>query len=747
MSFVEKIGQLNEQIDATFDQAFAALRREVQDRLREGHEDLQRRLEGFTPPHREPFVAAEDLAPGEAVLQGAHAEARGAAAGELRDALAALDRARSQAEVLRALIGAASGFCSRSALLLVRAGELSGWGGHGFDAGGTDAVQGVALDPGAGSAWERAAGIEGEAAATRLSAAECATLCGRLESPLPAFGVLVPLVLRDRVVAVLYGDELAAAGRERPDGVVLANLQSLVYVAALAIETLPFRQREATASLISAPGAAASATSAPAAAAPTSAASTSAPAAAAPTSAASTSAPAAAAPTSAASAGSTSAPAASAPTSAASTSASAAATAAASTSPPAPAASGTGAHEAHAAAVAGEHEAHAAADAGPDPEATEQGFIGHTAPPEPAAGDGAGATGGADGDEAAHGAAAFRAAAPYAVSPTALYDSPAVPLVQRTAEMPRPVWPPVHTPPEPPEPAERQAAAFHPGEVPSLHAPEAAAESSSYTPYAAPEAAAEPPAPVRYPAAVEDLPRAPQGAADNETVLLPPVALRDVAAPSPAAPSPSTSGYHDTVAPVLAGPGALRAVPGLDADERFAAPAAPAPAAPTVPLGPLPHPAAEAQDHGAPETAEPPLAPVTPLIPPGQTGSMPFEPLRGAPLGGTTPEVRPPSGLQGPGWAFATTRVPAANAGEEALHDEARRLARLLVSEIKLYNEEQVEAGRRNRDIYERLREDIDRSRQMYEERVEPRVVRSTDYFYQELVRILAAGDPKALGI
>ena len=95
----------------------------------------------------------------------------------------------------------------------------------------------------------------------------------------------------------------------------------------------------------------------------------------------------------------------------------------------------------------------------------------------------------------------------------------------------------------------------------------------------------------------------------------------------------------------------------------------------------------------------------------------------------------------------ATTAAPRAHSGEEALHEEARRLARLLVSEIKLYNEEQVEAGRRNCDIYERLREDIDRSRQMYEERVDPRLVKSTDYFYQELVRILGAGDAKTLGI
>jgi hypothetical protein len=107
--------------------------------------------------------------------------------------------------------------------------------------------------------------------------------------------------------------------------------------------------------------------------------------------------------------------------------------------------------------------------------------------------------------------------------------------------------------------------------------------------------------------------------------------------------------------------------------------------------------------------------------------------------------VTPPAGIEGPGWAFSTTHVPLP-AGDEARHEEARRLARLLVSEIRLYNEEQVEEGRRRRDVYQRLRDDIERSRQMYEDRIDDRVRESTDYFQQELVRILGAGDAGALG-
>jgi hypothetical protein len=139
-----------------------------------------------------------------------------------------------------------------------------------------------------------------------------------------------------------------------------------------------------------------------------------------------------------------------------------------------------------------------------------------------------------------------------------------------------------------------------------------------------------------------------------------------------------------------------------------------------------------------PAPAPPPLRPV-----PAPAPVPAAEPAASLP---GIPEVKPPSGVEGPGWAFATSRTPV-SPSEEAQHEEARRLARLLVSEIKLYNEEQVEEGRRKKDVYERLKEDIDRSRQMYEERVEPRILKSTDYFYQELVRILAAGDAKALGI
>ena len=120
---------------------------------------------------------------------------------------------------------------------------------------------------------------------------------------------------------------------------------------------------------------------------------------------------------------------------------------------------------------------------------------------------------------------------------------------------------------------------------------------------------------------------------------------------------------------------------------------------------------------------------------------------RTAARAGRSTEVAPPPDVRGPGLAFGAARPGAPAGGDNALHDEARRLARLLVSEIKLYNEEQVLEGRRNRDLYARLKEDIDRSRQIYEERVHDSVRAEVDYFHQELVRSLGGGDARALGM
>lgn len=101
--------------------------------------------------------------------------------------------------------------------------------------------------------------------------------------------------------------------------------------------------------------------------------------------------------------------------------------------------------------------------------------------------------------------------------------------------------------------------------------------------------------------------------------------------------------------------------------------------------------------------------------------------------------------------AAATTTTgagaAAAPASEETdLHNKARRFAKLLVEEIKLYNQPKVVEGKHNRDLYERLKEDIEKSRVTYQKRYGETPVASADYFNQELIRILADNDVSLMG-
>ncbi len=156
-----------------------------------------------------------------------------------------------------------------------------------------------------------------------------------------------------------------------------------------------------------------------------------------------------------------------------------------------------------------------------------------------------------------------------------------------------------------------------------------------------------------------------------------------------------------------------------------------------------PEPAAAAEPPAAQdvEAAAPPAPTVGgPLAPPApRIEERPAaEPTFAAPEPGVRPVSEPGRRLAGP-------LADASSVDERK--EEARRFARLLVSEIKLYNERAVLEGREHGNLYERLRDDIDRSRQMYEERIPQDVRSGSNYFYDELVQILADGRAEALGL
>jgi hypothetical protein len=592
MSLSEKVQQLNSEIGSAMEHALDQVRQEVSQWLRSSNEEILSRLAQLRAEIPESFVAHDDLAPAvhsaaeelsaqarqaaqqqarqeiEQARQEAGRQAQRGGAAELSAALSAIDRARSQAEILNALLQEAGRHASRAAILLLRGGEVRSWAGTGF--GDADAaLRQLSLGIPSDGSWSHV--FQGQGPAW-LSASDCALLCSRIEAPLARGGVLVPMILRDRVAAAVYADRL--------DGEPLAAeaLQVLAYTASLAIESLPFRERASTATLGALAGA----------------------------------------------------------------------------PPAAPAEPEPAVQEADEEPTAVEiptAEAEAAAEPMPEtPETPETPEItATTAMVEEMPAD------------------TLRAEALPSIGGWERPAGGGTTFAETELE--------VEAEPEPASPSWTEVEATAPY---AIEAPPA--EPASWSPPAPLEATEED---AGIPTQQVDLrgihaaQEAPQASPDA-TVLLQRPNLREVPPPAPE--------------PV---------------DER------PAP---------------------------PPPTPIRPVAPPATPADDTSPSLAG------TPEVRPPSDLQGPGWAFASTRVPV-TPSDEAMHEEARRLARLLVSEIKLYNEEQVEEGRRKRDVYERLREDIDRSRQMYEERVEPRILKTTDYFYQELVRILAAGDARALGI
>jgi hypothetical protein len=102
-----------------------------------------------------------------------------------------------------------------------------------------------------------------------------------------------------------------------------------------------------------------------------------------------------------------------------------------------------------------------------------------------------------------------------------------------------------------------------------------------------------------------------------------------------------------------------------------------------------------------------------------------------------------------PAPASAPAAAPADRAAFEAEDPErknARKLARLFVSEIKLYNEKLVAEGLAAGDLYTRLKDSIDQSVVVYRRRVPEAVRAEFDYLHDELVRQLAGGDASKLG-
>jgi hypothetical protein len=153
--------------------------------------------------------------------------------------------------------------------------------------------------------------------------------------------------------------------------------------------------------------------------------------------------------------------------------------------------------------------------------------------------------------------------------------------------------------------------------------------------------------------------------------------------------------------------------------------------------------AAERIPDAPPErVVEKPVEAAPPPAPPVVAREPVVEAVR-TPAAAPAPEPPPPPPQAAPAPAAAPV---AATPQDEEVHKKAKRFAKLLVDEIRLYNQAKVAEGRQKHDLYDRLKEDIEKSRMTYDKRYGKTAAASANYFNLELIRVLADSDVTLLG-
>lgn len=62
-------------------------------------------------------------------------------------------------------------------------------------------------------------------------------------------------------------------------------------------------------------------------------------------------------------------------------------------------------------------------------------------------------------------------------------------------------------------------------------------------------------------------------------------------------------------------------------------------------------------------------------------------------------------------------------------HEEAKRFAKIIISDIVLYNKEEADKGINNGTFYETLKKEIEEGRRLYSDRVSSTILAATDYY------------------
>src|SRR6266403_2013139 len=158
----------------------------------------------------------------------------GANSADLARAVTEIQLGTSQKEILKALLDGCAHYAARVALFVVRGGNATGWQGRGFKS--NDAVKDFALDAKA-PAVVRAIGDR------TFVSAPAADLDARFVqdfgAPASGEGRFLPLVLKDKVAALLYADAGMTGDGQLDDG----SLELLVLSTSAWLEVSTLRKQ------------------------------------------------------------------------------------------------------------------------------------------------------------------------------------------------------------------------------------------------------------------------------------------------------------------------------------------------------------------------------------------------------------------------------------------------------------------------------------------------------------------------
>ncbi|MCA1613427.1 MAG: hypothetical protein LC800_04560, partial [Acidobacteria bacterium] len=153
----------------------------------------------------------------------------------LKAAVEDIDHQRSQADILNALVNRAASFAPRVAFFVIKNERATGWRARGLEGTvGDDSVREISLPLASDTVLGRVYSARETWSGAPGANADDHELTGKLGDEPPQRMVAVPLMAREKCVAVLYADSAGLEG----EAINLEALETLVRVTGMAVELL-----------------------------------------------------------------------------------------------------------------------------------------------------------------------------------------------------------------------------------------------------------------------------------------------------------------------------------------------------------------------------------------------------------------------------------------------------------------------------------------------------------------------------